>query len=145
MRRGKVFRTETRVRAYTRASAIGTKARICTKTDQSAQNTLGLTQDGTVRTGTTLATIGRNTILRLRLSPLKSSLFTTITNNRAITLLTTQNGRTKRTDTTRPRSNRLNKPSLRLVASESLAIRRRALIQLQRNLRRQIGLIPTTL
>ena len=145
MRRGKVFRTETGVGTYIRTQAIRTKAGTYTRTDQSAQNILGLTQDKTVRTGTTLATVGRNVILQLRLSPLKSSLSTTIVNNRDITLLTTQNGKTKRTDTIRPRSNRLSKPSLRLVASESLAIHRRALIQLQRNLRHQTGLIPTTL
>ena len=117
MRKGKVF-------SYIRTQAVRTKAGTYIRSGQSAQNTLDLTQDETVRTSTALATIRRNTILQL--SPLKSNLFVTIVNNRDITPLTAQNGRTG-TDI-RLRSNRLSKPGLRLVASESLAIRRRALV-----------------
>ena len=82
MRKGKVFsliRTKTVIQR--------TKARTYTRTNELTQNTLDLTQDETVRTGTILATVRRNIILRLSL--LKSSLSTIIINNRDITPLIT--------------------------------------------------------
>ena len=72
MRKGKVF-------SYIRTQAVRTKAGTYIRSGQSAQNTLDLTQDETIRTSTVLATIRRNAILRL--SPLKSNLFVTIVNN----------------------------------------------------------------
>ena len=62
MRRGKVFsyiKTQT-IALRTVALRTGTNTRI----GQSARNTLDLTPDETIRTGTVLATIGRNVMLR---------------------------------------------------------------------------------
>ena len=83
MRKGKVFsliRTETVIQR--------TRAGTYTRTNELTQNTLDLTQDETVRTGTVLATVGRNAILQLQLNPLKSSLSVIIVNNQDIIPLT---------------------------------------------------------
>ena len=112
-------------------------------TNRLLQNTLVLIPDETARTDIIRATVKTSLQRNLKRSCLQ--LLASTVRNQATTPLPVQNGRTRKTDTIKPRSNQLNEPNRRRAAGEALALIQTALVRRQESLKTKVSLIPTTL